>query len=168
MNEEIFVSIYFYADGLPMSVAKITELIGMNPTTSWNEDDPAPTPFIPDQKCGSSYWEYLCPMHISEKSLDGLITGLLDILQDKAAIVTKLSQQYETGITCACYFPDICPSFSLSADVLKKCADFNLSLRFELFCSDDEEQFMLFLSNRERKVSDMTEFVDISEEPINF
>jgi len=133
MDESFEVSVYFFAEGFP-SVAGITELLGVPPTSGWDENDRDPKPFLPNFQAENSYWELLGPKPTADGSLTAYLEALLMMLEPKKNIIKELSIKYQAGILCSCFFPDTCPSFKLNSNVLQRCGELNLSLEFDLKC----------------------------------
>ena len=110
--------------------SQISDLLGLEPTEAFVEGDP----WIKDRKRPFSSWHLKSPLPRTEIFLDAHIEALFDILEPKRDRLAEVAAKYEVGMNCVGYYYSAHPGFHLSAEVVRRCADLNLSMDFDLYC----------------------------------
>ena len=133
MQEEYETYAYFWVSGFENPHSEITDLLNLAPTKAWQSGEPGE--YIPKQK--ESGWELHSPLPKNEMFMDAHISALIDILEPKKNEIEILSNKYEIGINCVGYFKCANPGFHLDSKLIKKCAELNLSIDFDLYCVEE-------------------------------
>jgi len=133
MKEEYETYAYFWVSGFENPHSEISDLLGLAPTKAWQRGEQRE--YIPKQK--ESGWEFHSPLQKNEIFMDAHISALLEILEPKKIEIAKLQNEYEIGINCVGYFRCTNPGFHLDSQLIKKCAELNLSIDFDLYCTEE-------------------------------
>lgn len=134
MNEESETYAYFWVRGFEQP-SEISERLGLLPSNAWQKGEPGKY----GQKMNNSGWEFRSPLPKDEVFLDAHISALINVLESKKGEIGALQRQYEVGINCVGYYKIANPGFHLDSTLIKKCADLNLSIDFDLYCLIEKE-----------------------------
>ena len=123
----VFLSIL---DFDPAPPARVTELLGMEPTAAWTKGDAVPG--LPRTRRLHSAWRIESPLPRTATFEDQL-QALLDILETRAGQVRAAAELYGAQITCAAYFDGVNTGFGLSAGDVARIAALGVSMDFDLY-----------------------------------
>jgi hypothetical protein len=128
---DTFVSFGVFSFDCPKE--KITELMGVEPTKSWNKGDVGE--YV--KKMPISGWQLYSPLGRGNYRLHDHIESLLPILENKASVIVSFSSIYNIGIACGGYFTsDSRPSFHLSSEIITRLSRLCLSVDFDLYVNE--------------------------------
>jgi hypothetical protein len=137
MQQEHETKAYFWVRGFEPPYSRISEVIGLEPTEAWDKGDKGKYVLCHQE----SHWQFCSPLPNTEIFLDSHIKVLLEILEDKIDKIQKLKDKYDVGISCVGYYQSPNPGFHLSEELINKCSILGLSLDFDLyFLNDDNEK----------------------------
>ena len=83
-------------------------------------------------------WELLSPLNRGEHLLQDYLEALLPILEARASVVRSLASLYSAGINCVGYFYGSNPGLHLSASLIKRLAELELAVDFDLYNCGEE------------------------------
>ncbi len=131
MAEKYETYAYFWIEGFDCDPKDIGQLMTLQATQSYSKGDPCSQ--IPNRIIEHGCWEYMSSLPRSEPCQDSHISNLIEVLASRKEAIGQLQQKYEVGINCVGYYTEVNPGFHLSAELIKACAELNLSIDFDLY-----------------------------------
>ena len=128
---DTFVSFGVFSFDCPKE--KITELMGVEPTKSWNKGDVG----VYVKKMPILGWQLYSPLGRGNYRLNDHIESLLPILENKQSVIVSFSRIYKIGIACGGYFTsDSRPALHLSSEIITRLSRLCLSVDFDLYVNE--------------------------------
>lgn len=129
MAERRDIYAYFWVDGFDCPCEEITSQMKIAPSRvrSVGEHWPSGRPVQRNS------WEVLSPLARGENLIQEYLTALLDLLDQRAAVVRSLVSQYSAGINCVGYYYGANPGLHLSSELIARIAALRLSVDFDLY-----------------------------------
>ena len=137
MKEKYETYAYFWIEGDELPHEEISQALGLEPTSYWNKGDPS----IYVTQRNKAGWEFRSALSSDEIYIDAHLVAVVDALYGKSEVIANLKKKYELGINCVGYFANANPGFHLDQNLLQKCAKLDISIDFDLYClnKDDNE-----------------------------
>ena len=109
---------YFWAEGFTCDPRLITDTLGL----------------IPSAGGPAGSWRIHSQVNDPAAPLDAHIANLLDLVEPRLPALREIVKPLETGINCVAYFEAHQGNgFHLSADLLRRLADYGLTVDFDLY-----------------------------------
>ena len=139
---------YFRIVGEELPINEITELLGVNPTESWNKGEPGEyNSCRPD-----SAWCLHSPLPQSNANLERHIESLLSLLEPRTAQIKELGERYETYLVCVGYYDSLSsPGLFLPRGLVASIASMGLAIDADLYFEDSSSGSPLGMTKSSRK-----------------
>jgi hypothetical protein len=112
----------------------ITELLGIEPANAWNIGDTNPRNGKPRT---FMLWDIRSGLDDTQP-LEQHVDRLLDCLSLKSDVLPKLWLEYDLVLQCVGYYPiNSGPGIHLSRDVIRRAAQFGLSVDYDFYYVED-------------------------------
>ena len=131
MKEEYDTYAYFWVGSFKCNPEEISELLNLKPTRILIKGDLISN--RSEKRRKESSWQYYSSLPRTEIFQDAHIENILKAIYSKKQEILKLGSEYEVGINCVGYYSNVNPGFHMSAELIKKCAELNLSIDFDLY-----------------------------------
>ena len=118
---------YFGVFNFGADPSVVTDALGLEPTQSWEKGQPGPA----GSRRTHDRWE----LRVAESGdFETQIASLLELLEARADAIRAAVMRWDTGIVCVGnYTSDHNPGVHLHADLIRRIADLDLSIDFDLY-----------------------------------
>jgi tetrahydromethanopterin S-methyltransferase subunit B len=136
LEEKYETYAYFSISGFDCNHTEISNFLGLEPTKAGNKGEIFSLPKRPEIKLKRrhSVWTLYSPKPKSEIFLNNHIEALLEVIEPKQVLIKELTTRYDVGIQCAGFYNNVNPGFHLSNAIIKRVAELNLWIDFDLYC----------------------------------
>jgi len=122
---------YFWAENFRCDPRVISDTLGLKPS---NVSVAGVTPLTGGQVASRNSWWIDSQVTDPGAALDRHIARLLDLVGPRLSALRKKVVPLDTGINCVDYFPEYQGnSFHLSVELVRRLADLQLSVDFDLY-----------------------------------
>lgn len=120
---------YFWVQKYDCSSEEISSMMQISPTEVRERGDVSQNGKVRNH----SLWQLDSPLARGDNFLQDYLSQLLDILEIRESAIKTLVQKYEAGINCVGYYYGSNPGLHLSAELIKRVAQLDLSVDFDLY-----------------------------------
>ena len=129
----------FNIRGFDCEPTDITKKLGIKPDNAGIEGDPHPVGAGRTVPLRGSLWSLKSVLDV-HRSVEDHIEALLEVLEAHSEPLKELARKYESKLFVAIYYYEVNPSILLSNSVLRRIADLNIALDFDIYCLADNEE----------------------------
>jgi hypothetical protein len=131
MEEKLDTYAYFWVEGFECNPQEISDTLGLAANEAYSKGDLISE--HSDRRRKRSSWKYISSLPREEPYIDSHIQNLVDVLITKKAEIEKLKTIYDIGINCVGYYTNVNPGFHMSKELIKSCAELDISIDFDLY-----------------------------------
>jgi hypothetical protein len=129
-------NVYFAVFGDWSEPAAVTSMIGRDPDEFFPKGSMVGSSKRVRKR---SMWRIASGREASEP-IEQHLEALLGTLERYAEGVRRVASEHEAGINCAAYWRTSQPGFHLSETIVARVSALRLSLDFDMYCLDDDEE----------------------------
>jgi hypothetical protein len=143
MGERRETYAYLWIEGFQCDASEISAAMQLEPDETRREGDLIERRF--DRTGQKHYWpksswSFRSSLPTDEISQASHIENLLDAIEPRSAEIMMLRESCEMGINCVGYYWGANPGFHLSEQLIQRCAALRLSIDFDLYNFEEENE----------------------------
>jgi len=130
---------YFFVRDFDCDHTEISNRLGFQPTEAKNSNEALPS----GRSRKTSIWHLESPLPRDTVFVSEHLEALLPLLEVHAERIAKVNAEFTTGLQCVGYYCGEHPGFHLSAELIQRVSALGLSIDFDLYCLEEDDEAQL-------------------------
>lgn len=133
------IKVEFCITGIQLNPERITQLIGISPSQTWNIEEPIQNTLLRRKHNG---WCLSSGDYKSDLDLAKLAKQLLQILLPKSEVINKTCDEFQLDceLSCVAYIVDETPIINFTHDILSGLAQLKATMDIDIILTEQHDQ----------------------------